>query len=594
LGGEDGGFGEIGGGLFGDGGLGGEGGGILEGLLGGEDGGFGGIDGNSTGDGLFGNDLFGSGGTGTPCAACPEGLPEGATDMIVSIEGENGTCADWIIGGSLIFFEDGTDFCNLMKAPIESVCCPEQIKELADPCIICPNGITEGEDSAAGVDESTCGELETTSSMISAGGILCETNKLAAYACCPADASSGSWFGESIEVTNPCTPCPNGAANESALVLYPGEEEEEEYALTCAVQLAQVSSLEEESDLCMFTRTIVQQSCCPEEANPCAICPGGVSDGAVIPGDEEEGETLCSEAVESVMFLDANSETCEMTKGFAAFCCPDDVQLTNPCSICPNGITAVEGLDFKIGGESGEPMTCDLAVTLSNAFDKESEMCLGLSMTQLFCCPDDANAAADPCPFCPGGISADASAIIPDANGLSCSMGIAYAKMVEKSDKMCSDVQMAQFICCPDDFQGAPGETDTAVEEADASITGGSTEASTGGAPDAPSKTDTAVEEVDAASTGDSTEATTGDAVEAPSETDSAVEEVDAASTGDSAEASTGDAAEETATADSTEEPGIDPVDDEQPSVEPPTDSAYGRTRLLGSCVMAVSIAYLL
>ena len=173
--------------------------------------------------------------------------------------------------------------------------------------------------------------------MISAGGMLCDSYKLAAYACCPADApSDSSWLegfddGFITEVENPCTPCPNGAANESAIVLPPGTDAD--MAMSCADQLAQAAIFEEGSEMCMYMRPLAQISCCPEEANPCEICPSGVSDGAVIPGDDEEGGMICSEVVEYGMFMDANSESCEMSKYAQAYCCPDDIQaVENPCS----------------------------------------------------------------------------------------------------------------------------------------------------------------------------------------------------------------------------------------------------------------------
>jgi len=354
---------------------------------------------NTTGDELFGGDFFGSGGMENPCIACPEGLPEGAVDTVVTIDGEDDTCANWINDGFISFLEGGTDYCYLSKAPIESACCPEQVKELADPCIICPNGFTEGEDTVASeIDETTCGELESTSSTISAGGILCESYKLAAFTCCPADASFGSWLGESSNVTNPCNLCPNGVIDESALVMAPGDDPEN--ASTCAESLPLYSSLEKESDQCLYSSTLVQQSCCPEEANPCEICPGGVSDGAVLPGDEGEEKLLCSEVVESGMFLPANSEVCESTKVVASFCCPGDVQQqANPCSICPNGVTIAEGGDFILGDEEEDGLTCNMAVSLSNSVDKESELCSEISEAQLLCCPGDVPDAADPCPF---------------------------------------------------------------------------------------------------------------------------------------------------------------------------------------------------
>ena len=76
---------------------------------------------NTTGDELFGGDFFGSGGMENPCIACPEGLPEGTVDTVVTIDGEDDTCANWINYGFISFLEGGTDYCYLSKvrqAPI--------------------------------------------------------------------------------------------------------------------------------------------------------------------------------------------------------------------------------------------------------------------------------------------------------------------------------------------------------------------------------------------------------------------------------------------------------------------------------------------
>ena len=76
---------------------------------------------NTTGDELFGGDFFGSGGMENPCIACPEGLPEGEVDTVVTIDGEDDTCANWINDGFISFLEGGTDYCYLSKvrqAPI--------------------------------------------------------------------------------------------------------------------------------------------------------------------------------------------------------------------------------------------------------------------------------------------------------------------------------------------------------------------------------------------------------------------------------------------------------------------------------------------
>jgi len=170
-------------------------------------------------------------------------------------------------------------------------------------------------------------------------------------------------------------------------------------------------------------------------------------------------------------------------------------------------------------------------------------MCSDIQMAQLTCCLGDVPAAADPCQFCPGGLTVEESTpVIGAPNGETCGMLLGFAAAFEEGDALCTQMKPAALLCCPGG-SGAEDSTEDAMSEAG------------GTAPEAPSETDTAVEEVDASSTGDSTEAST-----------------------------------ETETADPVEEPGTDPAESEPPSV----GFALGSTQLLGSWAMAVSIAYLL
>ncbi|EJK57793.1 hypothetical protein THAOC_22130, partial [Thalassiosira oceanica] len=88
--------------------------------------------------------------------------------------------------------------------------------------------------------------------------------------CCPLETSLNTPLTTSlpaaptpeedqVEVSNSCTPCPNGAVDESVLVVLPGQEE----FYNCAFELEYMSQLEEGDDTCNYQYPFVQKFCCP-------------------------------------------------------------------------------------------------------------------------------------------------------------------------------------------------------------------------------------------------------------------------------------------------------------------------------------------
>ena len=142
-----------------------------------------------------------------PCIICPNGVTAGYDDAApYATFGNNMTCAQAIDAAKL--YETGSRDCASSEA-YEIACCftvPEN--PAMNPCIICPDGITEGYDAYAPWavigDPTTCAELIDAAKLHEAEG----------------DESSCCL----TEIENPCIICPNGATVGDDYVL-PGYED---------------------------------------------------------------------------------------------------------------------------------------------------------------------------------------------------------------------------------------------------------------------------------------------------------------------------------------------------------------------------------
>jgi hypothetical protein len=136
------------------------------------------------------------------CNICPDGATVGG-DFVPSV----GTTCDKSIDFAVLF-ETGSTFCGSYGEIIERDCCPssgtyEVTTTAADnPCNICPDGATAGDDFApysASGNPMKCSELINAAKSYETDSDWCESREVDAAYCCP------------TEPVDPCAICPFGA-----------------------------------------------------------------------------------------------------------------------------------------------------------------------------------------------------------------------------------------------------------------------------------------------------------------------------------------------------------------------------------------------
>jgi hypothetical protein len=141
-----------------------------------------------------------------------------------------------------------------------------QEAEVENPCLICPNGATEGVDFApyAHYDPITCKELIDDAKLFETGSLWCSRYEGAGTYCCPTTPD------------DPCTLCPNG-------VTVADDYEPYNDGYTCADWVEYYATdFNAKSDTCTveWVASDIESRCCPTVANnPCTICPDGATAG---------------------------------------------------------------------------------------------------------------------------------------------------------------------------------------------------------------------------------------------------------------------------------------------------------------------------
>lgn len=113
-----------------------------------------------------------------PCTICPDGVTV-ADDVAASFG-----CAEYIKG--VLQFESESDVCTIQGKYYESSCCPVAAE---DPCVICPDGASAGDDFAPYADAGdprTCKEFIEVYTTFDAGSELCSMGEVEEHYCCPA------------------------------------------------------------------------------------------------------------------------------------------------------------------------------------------------------------------------------------------------------------------------------------------------------------------------------------------------------------------------------------------------------------------------
>jgi hypothetical protein len=154
-----------------------------------------------------------------PCVICPDGASAGDDTAPHAETGDPITCKELIEAARL--FGAGTGWCAIYELE-EFSCCPP-VSPPVDPCTVCPNGVTVGDDVAPfdyGWGPMTCSELISFYNVSFESDSASCTYMVETFApiCCPTVPE------------NPCTSiCPDGASAGDDLAPYA----EGGFLLTC-------------------------------------------------------------------------------------------------------------------------------------------------------------------------------------------------------------------------------------------------------------------------------------------------------------------------------------------------------------------------
>ena len=116
-----------------------------------------------------------------PCIICPDGITAGDDFSPYADDGDLRTCADFIDEAKL--YETGSDDCGWFE--LEELSCCYAIPD--NPCNICPDGATTGDDyvSEYAGNSITCLELINSSLDFESGSDACGLFDKDAAFCCP-------------------------------------------------------------------------------------------------------------------------------------------------------------------------------------------------------------------------------------------------------------------------------------------------------------------------------------------------------------------------------------------------------------------------
>ncbi|KAL3823888.1 hypothetical protein ACHAXA_005470 [Cyclostephanos tholiformis] len=187
------------------------------------------------------------------------------------------------------------------------------------------------------------------------------------------------------------------------------------------------------------------------QENPCIVCPDGVTadEGEDYKPYASSGDfTTCAEFIEAYELIDSGSPKCGMADlVVGTFCCYTPPE--NPCTICPNGVTADEGDDYVPYADDGDTMTCAQYIELAAWYESGSYVCGYFEIDELSCCPTEPE---DACIICPNGATVGDDFVPYDASNstTTCIDLIDGAMLFETESSFCGGQgEMVERHCCP-------------------------------------------------------------------------------------------------------------------------------------------------
>ncbi len=320
------------------------------------------------------------------CIICPNGATAGDDYTPYVDMGDSSTCVEIIDAGKS--HESWSEWCG-KKESHELNCCPT-VPE--NPCIICPNGATAGDDFAPYAnsgDPMTCTDFVDAAKYYRTGSELCGWAEEYKLSCCP------------TAPVNPCIICLHGttAGDDFALTANYGG------FATCLRFVEGAKQFETESNYCQVIGEIIESGCCltvPVFWPACIICPGGATAGNDFAPFADEGDfTTCAKFINYFKLFEPGSEECGVAEVFELACCPTAPE--NSCIIFPDGATATGGDDFTPYADSGDLATCAEIIESALLFESGFYMCGYSEIHELSCCP---TVPENSCIICPNGATA--------------------------------------------------------------------------------------------------------------------------------------------------------------------------------------------
>jgi hypothetical protein len=273
-----------------------------------------------------------------PCNICPDGPTAGSENTTpLSSRGDNRTCSELI--EDAVSIESGTNECGAIEVFHKIACCPPT--EIANPCNMCPNGITAGDDHLpASWPAYTCKALSDFSEQHEAGSDGCGYYDVAVPDCCPPGATISP-------TTTPITTSPSTAPQTP----YP---------------------------------TSIVTTPAPTNENQCVVCRKGIIDGyeSHVPYAPDDTRT-CVEIIDDGRQLQAGVDACAWAELDENECCYN-YQAVDPCNICPNGVTDEYEDVTPFEQSFGDSRTCrDMSYEIG-LYEADSDYC---RVHGAYCCP---------------------------------------------------------------------------------------------------------------------------------------------------------------------------------------------------------------
>jgi hypothetical protein len=238
------------------------------------------------------------------CVICPHGPSSSLDDYApYAGDGDGRTCAQLI--QEALTVESGTDDCGWAEFD-EIFCC---YTSPTNPCIICPDGATAGDDFVPEIEGNTltCAVLIEFSILFASESDSCRLYGSVLPECCPPST---------------CVICPNGPST--------GLDDYAPYAIdgdgrTCAELIQEALTIESGTEDCGWAELNDGIECCySEPANTCIICPDGVtaSLGDDYVPEYDNNTATCADLITGAMRFESGLDACGLYDIDAAFCCP--------------------------------------------------------------------------------------------------------------------------------------------------------------------------------------------------------------------------------------------------------------------------------